>query len=88
MIPRHRLNTAEYKSALATFGIGAVVTMGAMGLFADKPSEIGLPTAQASPPQMTLGATKTKATPPSSPAIPSAAPKVKALPAPGTRPGM
>jgi hypothetical protein len=88
MVPWQRLNTAQYKSALAAIGVGAAVAMGAMGLLAERPSEAGMPTAQASPPRMTLGATKTKAPPPSLPATPSAAPVVRALPAAGTRPGM
>jgi hypothetical protein len=88
MTPLHRLNIAACKSALAVFGVGALTAMGVVGLLVEQPTPaITGPKAQASP-QMTLGATKTNDPPPSSPATPSATPPVKALPAPGTRPGM
>jgi hypothetical protein len=85
---RHRLATARLRCGLTVIGVAASVTMSAVGLLAAEPSDANPPLTQASPPRMTMGVTETKASPPSTPATPSAAPGVMAMPAPGTRPGM
>lgn len=89
MTPRRRANIARYRSTLAAIGIGAVVGMGLISLVTQQATgHASVSTTHAAPPRMTLGVTKTKEAPPTSPMTASATPPVRALPAPGTRPGM
>lgn len=89
MTPQHRLRIAQHRSALAAIGVGAAAVMGLLGLLGQHmPGQVGVPTTQASPPRMTLGETETEEPPPSMPPTASATPPVKALPAPGTIPGV
>lgn len=79
----------SYKCALATIGLCAVGAMGAVGFHADASlGEISATTAQEPLHTMTLGNTRTASSAPPRPAITSAKPRVTAMPAPGTRPGM
>jgi hypothetical protein len=84
-----RPTIVSYKSALATIGLCAVAAMGAFGFHADASlGEISARTAQEPPHTMTLGNTRTASSAPPRPLIASAKPRVTAMPAPGTRPGM
>ena len=84
-----RPTIAPYKSALATIGLCAVAAMGALGFHTEASlGGIRTTTAREPPHTMTLGNTRTASSAPPRPAIASAKPRVTAMPAPGTRPGM